>query len=75
MNLCELKFYKGEFSIDDSYYNKLLQKEIAFEKTTSTKKTLHTVLLTTWGVKQNENSRAIIAQEIKIDGLFTSSNE
>ena len=70
VNLCEIKFFKGEFSIDDAYFDKLLKKEIEFEKTTVTKKTVHTVLLTTWGIKQNENSRAIVAQEVIMDGLF-----
>lgn len=70
INLCELKFYNDEFTIDEAYYKKLLNKATQFQEATQSRKSINTVIITTMGVKSNENSRAILSNEITIDSLY-----
>ena len=70
VNLCELKFYNDEFTIDETYYKKLLNKATQFQLATQSRKSINTVMITTLGVKSNENSRAILSNEITINSLF-----
>jgi hypothetical protein len=74
INLCEVKFWNDEFTIDENYLQQLRKKENEFRAGTKTKKALHTVMLTTWGVKVNEYSTAILTQNIKADCLFEGGN-
>jgi hypothetical protein len=74
INLCEVKFWNDEFTIDENYLQQLRKKENEFRAGTKTKKALHTIMLTTWGVKINEYSTAILTQNLKADCLFEGGN-
>lgn len=74
INLCEVKFWNDEFTIDENYLQQLRKKENEFRAGTKTKKALHTVMLTTWGVKVNEYSTAILTHNLKADCLFEGGN-
>ena len=70
VNLCEIKFHNDEFSIDAEYLKKLRKKENEFRAATKSKKGIYTVLISTWGVKQNQYSQAIVTNDIKMNCLF-----
>ncbi len=70
VNLCEMKFYNDEFSMDAAYLQKLRKKESIFRQVTGTKKTIYTILVSTWGLNPNEYSRAIITKDVTMDCLF-----
>lgn len=69
-NLCEIKFYNHEVSIDAGYLKKLRDKENQFRVSTGTKKGLYTVMITTWGVKSNQYSKAIVTSDLTMNCLF-----
>ena len=70
VNLCEIKFYNDKFTIDEAYYKKLLNKETQYQEATQSSKNINTVMITALGVKSNENSRAILSNELTLDSLF-----
>ncbi len=70
VNLCEIKFYNDEFSIDETYLQKLRKKESEFRLSTGTKKSIYTVMISTWGLNQNQYSQAIITKNLTMKCLF-----
>lgn len=70
INLCEMKFYTGEFSIDKSYAGELEQKLEVFAKKTKTKKTLFITMITAYGIKDNEHSDRLVQKSLTMDVLF-----
>ena len=69
INVCEAKFYSGEFSIDKEYALKLRNKISTFKSTTKTHKAIVPTMITTYGVKHNTYSGSI-QQEVILDDLF-----
>jgi AAA+ ATPase superfamily predicted ATPase len=69
IDLCEMKYLNAEFSIDSAYASALIKKRSAFLAETRTKKTLHTVLVTTYGLMRNKHSSEIQAL-VLMDDLF-----
>lgn len=69
INLCEMKFYSGEFTIDKSYSLNLRNKVAAFKSATKVRKAIVPTMITTFGVKPNMYS-GIIQQEVTLDDLF-----
>ena len=70
INICEMKFYTDEYSIDKSYASELQQKLEIFKEKTKTKKTLFLTLITTYGVKENSYSLNLIQKSLTMDVLF-----
>jgi hypothetical protein len=73
VNLCEMKFYNDEFNMDETYLKKLRKKETEFKTSAKTKKGVRTAMITTWGVKENKYSQAILVDNITMDCLFELS--
>ncbi|MDR1653428.1 MAG: ATP-binding protein [Prevotellaceae bacterium] len=69
VNICEIKYYDGEFTIDKAYSQVLQNKRAAFIDKTKTRKAIHTTLITTYGVKHNEYWNNI-QSEVAMDDLF-----
>ncbi len=69
INLCEIKFSDHEYSITKSYETELLNKVSVFKASTATKKSIHLVMVTTFGIQKNSHS-AIIQNEVTLDDLF-----
>jgi hypothetical protein len=69
INLCEMKYASEEFVIDKKYDENLRNKRGAFRNETKTRKTLHTTLISTYGVKHNEYW-GNIQSEVTMDDLF-----
>lgn len=70
VNLCEIKFYNQEFSVDKEYLSRLRYKENEFRTATKIKKGIYTAIISTWGVKNNQYSKAIVANSLTMDCLF-----
>lgn len=70
INLCEMKFYSGEFVIDKRYAGELEQKMSVFAEVTKTKKTILLTMVTTYGVKQNSYAQALVQNSITMEDLF-----
>jgi hypothetical protein len=70
INLCELKFYQGQWSLTKQDAARLRQKKECFEQVTKTKKSTFTTLVTTHGIKSNQYSTAEVDQSVTMDALF-----
>ena len=70
INVCEIKFCGGEFTINKGYSLNIRNKIEAFRNATKTRKALIPTMITTFGVKQNMY-RGNIQQEVTLDDLFT----
>ncbi len=70
MNLCEMKFSEAEFAIDKAYARELAHKRDVFRAATGTKKALFITLVTTYGLRDNEHSRGLVARTVAMDALF-----
>ncbi len=70
INICELKFSVGEFTITKSYARNLRNKLETFRAETKTRKSVMITMVTTFGIKQNEHSLGLIQNELKLDDLF-----
>jgi hypothetical protein len=69
IDLCEMKYTSGPFAIDKSYAEKLTKRAELFRTVTGTKKALHTVMVTSDGIKPNSYSH-VVQFEITLDELF-----
>jgi hypothetical protein len=64
-----MKYLNSEFSIDSAYAKVLRNKRSVFLAETKTKKTLHTALVTTYGLMRNEHT-AEVQSLVLMDDLF-----
>ena len=69
MNLCEAKFSTTSYAITQDYAERLNARKETFRALTGTRKSLHTTLITTYGVKRNSYSE-FIQREVTVDDLF-----
>ncbi|MDD6001094.1 MAG: ATP-binding protein [Bacteroidales bacterium] len=69
INLCEIKYVSGLFSIDTQYAAHLRERMSLFTTVTKTTKAIHHTFITTYGIKQNINSD-IVQSEVTMDGLW-----
>lgn len=56
VNLCEMKFSSSPYVIDSDYDERLRSRAETFRSSTKTKKALHTIFITTYGVERNKYS-------------------
>lgn len=70
INLFEMKFYNEEFVITKEYADKLRKKMSVFREVTKTKKQLFYIMVTSFGLKKNQYSSSLIAQDLTLDDLF-----
>ncbi len=69
INVCEVKFGTGEFSIGAKYAGELENKLSVLGEETQTDKSLHLTMITVSGVKRNEYSYLVHSQ-VRLDDLF-----
>jgi hypothetical protein len=69
INLCEMKYSKDEYIITKEYNDTLRTRYATFADKTKTRKTIHTTMITTFGVKHNMYW-GNIQSEVKMDDLF-----
>ena len=69
INMCELKFYSGEYDVDNKYYKTLMNRESLLQKEVSPKTVIRSTLITTFWLKKNEYSN-VFSNVILMDDLF-----
>lgn len=69
INVCEVKFYGGEFTIDKAYSLTLRNKIAAFKFVARTRKAIVPTMITTFGVKHGMYS-GNVQQQVVLDDLF-----
>ena len=69
INMCEIKYYSGEFKVNKDYYLKILKRQAILSENVSPKMAIHSTLITTFGLTQNEYSGAF-SNVIVLDDLF-----
>ncbi|MFT7072616.1 MAG: hypothetical protein ACJA1Z_001533 [Patiriisocius sp.] len=70
INICEMKFSETPYTITKSYHKELLNKKQQFLMETKTRKNIQITMVTTYGVKENSYSLAMVDSTIKIEALF-----
>ena len=74
INLCEMKFAVGEFTVTKAYADALVEKVRRFRNATKTRKNLFVTLVTTYGAKRNAHFDAVVESELTMDALFSISS-
>jgi len=69
INLCEIKFASGEYTIDKNYHESLRRKKSAFIYSTNTRKAALITMITTFGLTRNMYSAEIVS-EVTLDDMF-----
>jgi len=69
VDLCEIKFWREPFVINESYRRNLENKIASYREETGTSKQVHLVMITTQGVKKNSFS-GIVQREVTLKDLF-----
>jgi uncharacterized protein len=70
INLCEIKFYYGVFTITKEEYEKMLALRQRFIDHTGTKKQVFLTYITNHGVAANVYAREIVDAEVRLDDLL-----
>jgi len=70
INLVEIKFYNGSFTISKEYAKNLQQKIQIFREATKTKKQIFLTLITGLGLKPNIHSIGLVDQDFSADIFF-----
>lgn len=73
INIFEIKFSNQLFTISKSYFENLSQKLEVFKTTTKTRKQLFLILITTFGLSENQYSSGIVARSLTLNDLFQVS--
>ncbi len=69
IDLCEMKYHEGRYSISESYLDEMNHRKDIFKETTKTKKSVHIIMVTTDGLVQNAYSKEI-QNEVCLNDLF-----
>ena len=69
IDLCEMKYSDSEYTITQQYESELRTKKDVFSSVTRTRKSVHIILVTTFGLKQNAYCWSI-QKEVTLDSLF-----
>lgn len=72
VNMCEIKFYGNDFSVNKDYHKTLINRQELLSKELSPKVIIHNTLITTYGLKYNEYS-SDFDSVITLDDLFNNS--
>lgn len=69
VNMCEMKFYNTDFSVDKSYHKILVHRENMLQKVLPKRTVVHPTLVTTEGLEYNEYC-GIFQKVVTLDDLF-----
>ncbi len=70
INLCEIKFHHGPFTIDQNYAKELERKIAVFREQTKVSKTLFLTFITPFGLHKNEYSTELVNSEVTLNDFF-----
>lgn len=69
VNMCEIKFYSDDFTVNKDYYRTVQRRIEMLSKKLSPKFSIYSTLITTYGLVKNEYSGAFV-RTITLDDLF-----
>ena len=69
INMCEIKFYGGDFAVGKDYYRVILGRQELLAGMVSPRVSVHSTLVTTFGLADNEYSGAF-TNVVTLDDLF-----
>jgi len=69
VNVCEIKFYSGDFVVDKAYDRVLRNRVSLLSKELSPKESVYNTLITTYGLRTNEYS-GVFTQVVTMNDLF-----
>lgn len=69
IDLCEMKYSNEKYTITSEYAQELARKRNVFQSVTGTRKAIHSIMVTTYGLTHNEYWGDVQA-EISLDDLF-----
>ena len=69
INLCEMKYCRGKYSIDAKEEEKLRNRICSFENETGVKHAVQLTMVTTYGLNDNSHSSDVVSR-ITLDDLF-----
>ena len=69
VNLCEMKYHEGPYTIEKDVDEAVRGKKCEFKEETGTRKAVHVVFVTPYGVKPNAYSKNVQAF-VRLDDLF-----
>lgn len=72
INVCEMKYYSGQYAITKKDCAGLQNKLDAFSNSINTKKAVHVTMITSYGIVPNEYS-SMVQSEIIADDLFNDN--
>ena len=64
-----MKYSDAEYAISESYESQLRERKALFSSATLTKKAVHTIMVTTYGLRPNAYSWSVQG-EVTMDDLF-----
>ncbi|MDX2250370.1 MAG: ATP-binding protein [Bacteroidia bacterium] len=70
INLCEIKFYAAEYTIDKAAAMKYRNRIAKFKETSHTRKQVFLTMITTFGIKENPYSLGLVDSALTMDDLF-----
>ena len=70
VNMCEMKFYSEDFTVDKSFHKKIVRRTIKLQEHLNRKNIVHSTLITTYGLTYNEYSGDFV-KVISLDNLFS----
>lgn len=70
INVCEAKYASGPFTITKDYAEKLQHKIHAFKSDSKTRKSVFLVMITTFGVKENQYALGLVQNSLTLEDLF-----
>lgn len=69
IDMCEMKYYTDEVSLDEEEETKILNRMLRLKEETQTEKAVHAILVTTKGLKRNAHSDCI-QSVVTMEDLF-----
>ena len=69
VEMCEIKFYSNKFAVNKDYHEILMHRVELLTKKISSKSVIHSTLITTYGLKNNEYSDDFMSV-VTMEGLF-----
>jgi hypothetical protein len=70
INLCEMKYSEGTYTIDKRYADELRRKRDVFRTASKTRKNLFITMVTTFGITNNAYAKELVANSILADNFF-----
>ncbi len=69
VDICEMKYSQDEYALTEQYSRELARKASTFSEVTKTRKAVHTIMVTTYGLSPNAHANDIQSQ-VTMDNLF-----